>query len=68
MMAPGRAGLLGAWAGPGGGLPDHPPLMVASLAGFLAFNPRSRGFIGRRRLLAILLSVLFIRDPERAEQ
>jgi MFS family permease len=74
MAALGQGGIMpgavGAPGGPSVGYLIIPPLMVASLAGgFLySLNPTSPWIVATAAgVLALLLSVLYIRDPEQAE-
>jgi hypothetical protein len=74
MAALGQGGIMpgavGAPGGPSVGYLIIPPLMVASLAGgyLYTLNPASPWIVSTAvGLLALLLSLFFIRDPERAE-
>ncbi len=75
MAALGQGGIMpgavGAPGGPSVGYLVIPPLMAASLAGgyLYAWNPSSPWWAAAvAGLLALLISVLFIRDPQRAEE
>ncbi len=74
MAALGQGGIMPGAVGPPGGPSVGyliiPPLMVASLAGGFLYtlNPASPWIVSTAAgLLALLLSIIFIQDPERAE-